>query len=362
MNEIFLGQNLRLIRLFHKLSLQDLADRVGPSKQYLSKIEAGFAAPTDDLVQRLSVVLDVLPAFFYEVDPMPIAEDQCHFRKTMTTSVSTRQEARAYGEMLKRFVSLLDERLQLPEPRFVTGDASTAESIERTAEHSRKLWGLGLGPISNMVRVAENAGAVTLRFEMAPDIDAISIATRRPVIGLNPVGRSSCRARFGLAHELGHFSLHAGISTGDKRTEAEANRFASAFLMPRSTFGKVCARATKGARFDWRAMSAIKREWGVSKAAILYRGRQLGVFSDDVYLRGVIHLKRHGEAIVEVEDPEMPVEQPEVIDAGLQVLSEQVGISVAAIARLLNVRSSIVARLLGQSEFVTTGRALRLVS
>ena len=35
---------------------------------------------------------------------------------------------------------------------------------------------------------------------LAAEIDAISFATRRPVIGVNPEGRSACRTRFGIAH------------------------------------------------------------------------------------------------------------------------------------------------------------------
>ena len=39
----FIGTNLRLIRLFHDLSLTELGVRVGVSKQFLSRVETGAA-------------------------------------------------------------------------------------------------------------------------------------------------------------------------------------------------------------------------------------------------------------------------------------------------------------------------------
>jgi Zn-dependent peptidase ImmA (M78 family)/transcriptional regulator with XRE-family HTH domain len=347
MNSEFLGQNLRLARLFHGLSLQELGDRVDRSKQFLSRVESGFEDPTPALESSLAEVLEVLPEFFRAVDPMPITEEQCHFRKQLTTKVALRQSARARGEMFKRLVAILDKNLELPKYHFVEGDPSTPEQIERAAESSRITWGLGLGPISNMTRVAENAGAVVMKMHgIANEIDAISFATKRPVITLNAEGKSACRARFGIAHEIGHLSVHVGIQTGDKLTESQANRFASAFLMPRSYFVKECERALRGNRLGWRVLAEIKRRWGVSKAAILYRGRQLGIFSDDQYRSGVIHLHRHGEAIREAEDDEFTSEQPEVVPEALKVLEKQCGMPRAVVAREMFVQPRILSLLL----------------
>ncbi|MFX4717515.1 ImmA/IrrE family metallo-endopeptidase, partial [Acinetobacter baumannii] len=92
---------------------------------------------------------------------------------------------------------------------------------------------------------------------------------------MNGDGRSACRERFGIAHELGHFSLHIGVLTGDRLTETQANRFASALLLPRTTFATESRIAMRGSRLNWQGLSELKLRWGVSKAAILFRGRQL---------------------------------------------------------------------------------------
>ena len=343
----FNGSNLRTARLFYGLSQQDLGERIGCSKQFLSRIESGVDVPTSALVAKLGDTLAVLPEFFIEPDPMPIADEQCHFRKQLTTKVAFHQAARARGEFLKRMVNVMDQHLDLPRYDFEEGDATTAEAIEQAAERAREHWGLGLGPIQNMTRVAENAGAVVMPINgLAPEIDAISFATRRPVIVMNAASRSACRLRFGVAHEIGHFCLHIGVQTGDKITESQANRFASSFLMPRRYFAAECRAALRGTRLNWPALVDIKRRWGVSKAAILYRGRQLGVFSDEQYRSGVIGLTRGGEARGEHEDKHMPVEVPDLIADSIQVLREAFGISRAVLAQEMRVQSVLLDELL----------------
>ncbi|QJW79087.1 helix-turn-helix domain-containing protein [Burkholderia glumae] len=343
----FIGSNLRIARLFHGLSQQELGEHIGCSKQFLSRLESGGDVPTPALVSKLCDRLAVLPEFFIVPDPMPIADEQCHFRKQLTTKAALHQSARARGEFLKRMINVMDEHLELPRYDFEEGDASSAEAIEQVAERAREHWGLGLGPIQNMTRIAENAGAVVMPITgLAAEIDAISFATRRPVIAMNSEGRSSCRARFGIAHEIGHFCLHIGVQTGDKLTESQANRFASAFLMPRRYFAAECRTALRGSRLNWAVLADIKARWGVSKAATLYRGRQLGVFSDEQYRSGVIGLTRRGEARAEFEDKDMPLEAPDLITDGIQVLREAFGISRAALAQEMNVQASLLDELL----------------
>jgi len=350
---LFLGANLRLIRLFHGLSLADLGERVGVSKQFLSRVEAGADPVTSQLETTLAEQLEVLPEFFYKLDTDPITEEQCHFRRQLTTKVVLRQVGRARGEMLKRLVNVLDQHVDLPAYRMRSAELTSNETIERGAEQFRAQFGLGAGPLSNITRVAENAGAIVTRVEgLAPEIDAVSFATKRPVIALNSTGRSSCRQRFGIAHELGHFALHIGVLTGDRLTENQANRFASSLLLPRSTFGSECRMGLRGGRLNWSGLSELKLRWGASKAAILFRGHQLGHFSEDQVRSGYIFLRRHGEAIEEFEDHLVAYEEPEVLQEGLKVMREQLGMHMSAIARQMGVQTPLLDRVVKRPEEV----------
>ena len=345
----FIGANLRLARLFHGLTLAELGANVGVSKQFLGRVEIGresglSAAIEQNICERLAV----LPDFFRRIDTAPIADEQCHFRKQLTTKASLRQMARARGEMLKRLLDVLDEHLELPPYRIHESEPLSVDAIEQAAERCRELWLLGRGPLKSMTRIAENAGAVVMRVSgLADEIDAVSFATRRPLIVLNNEKRSTCRSRFAVAHELGHFAMHSGILTGDRFTEDQANRFASSFLMPRSTFVPECARATRGSRLNWPVLSDLKLRWGVSKAAILYRGRQLGVFDDAQVRGGYITLNRHGEATSEREDGQVQPEHPETIVEGLRVLQAELNIPVSTVARSMSIQPALLDNLLG---------------
>jgi Zn-dependent peptidase ImmA (M78 family) len=197
---------------------------------------------------------------------------------------------------------------------------------------------------------------------LATEIDAVSFATKRPLIALNSAGRSACRERFGIAHELGHFSLHIGVLTGDRLTEAQANRFASAFLMPRSTFASECRLAIRGTRLNWPGLSELKLRWGVSKAAIIFRGRQLGMFSDDQAKAGYVGLNRHGEALKEYEDHLIANEEPEVIAESLKVMKEHFGVPQSAVAREMRVQPSLLQTLLASSQTESVSNVVNLLT
>lgn len=358
----FIGTNLRLIRLFHDLSLTDLGERVGVSKQFLSRIETGSEVASAQLETLLAETLDVLPEFFYRIDPNPIVDEQCHFRRQLTTKVALRQVARARGEMLKRLVGVLDEHVELPQYKVGEADPESSESIECAAERFRSMFSLGLGPLSSVTRIAENAGAVVVRVRgLAQEIDAVSFATKRPLIALNGDGRSACRERFGIAHELGHFSLHIGVLTGDRLTETQANRFASALLLPRTTFATESRIAMRGSRLNWQGLSELKLRWGVSKAAILFRGRQLGLFSEDQARAGYVGLNRHGEALKESEDHLIPNEEPEVLAEGLKVMREHFGVPQAAVAREMRVQPQLLQTLLDQPQAEPTANVVSML-
>jgi Zn-dependent peptidase ImmA (M78 family)/transcriptional regulator with XRE-family HTH domain len=349
-HDLFKGINLRLARNCHNYTLGEVGDAVGKSRQFIHRLETGADTPTAELAESLAEYLEVLPGFFFDASGMMIVEDAYHFRKRATTKVAIKQSALAKGEMFRRFVLFVDSKLKLPVCSFSSIEANTPTEIERAAEKCRVDWGLGVGPIDNMVRVAENAGAVVTTFhDVSREVDALSFWSSRPVIVTNNAKGSACRIRFDLAHEIGHFILHEGKTTGDRLTEAEANRFAGAFLLPRSTFVKEFP-ITRGQRLNWAGIGAMKLRWKVSKAAILYRARQLDIISESQYKSGIIMgLRRGGEAIVEEFDDMIDYEEPELIYNALKLLKESFGLTFDDVSHYLNMKTSFVKHFLPQS-------------
>lgn len=64
-----LAEALRLIRIYHDMKQQELADRLCLSKSYISEIEHGKKVPSMEVVQKYSDVFGIPPSsilFFSE--------------------------------------------------------------------------------------------------------------------------------------------------------------------------------------------------------------------------------------------------------------------------------------------------------
>lgn len=339
----FVGSQLRLARVFNELSLEELAEKVNKTRQYIHKLETGQSAPTDELLANLATELSVLPSFFSALPKSVISEQDFHFRKLFSTRAAVKHTAMAKAEIFGRLVSVLEEELKFPSVNIPSlSETKGADDIERAADYCRSIWGLGMGPISNMTRLAENIGAIVTNFQsVSSEVDALSIALHRPVIVRNKAKKSVCRQRFDIAHEIGHFVLHEGQVTGDRVTESQANRFGSAFLVPREMMLRFFPKL-KGNRLDWRKISEFKLQWKVSKAALLYRAHQLNIINDEQYKSGVITLKRTGEATEEKEDHLIDLEEPELLINSVRLLHENKFFTAEKLAAMIEVEKSFL--------------------
>ncbi len=315
---VFYGERLRLARVALGLTLDQVGLRVSATRQYLNQLEQGNKVPTAEMRDALASALGVAPHFFALSAAGGIRPEQCHFRKQRTTPVSVVSQVLARGTLLDGFISRLDHELDLPPVSFPDIPVTTMHDIEDATDEAREHWRLGTGPISNMMRVVENAGAVVSFFGgVSERVDALSIDTVRPMIIRSEAKPAACRLRFDLGHETGHLIMHRGLQTGDKETEDQANRFASAFLLPRSSF---IHEFPRGRFLDWIAIYDLKLRWKVSAAAILRRAYDLRVLSADQYRTGYVHLSKTGQKKFERYDDLIMAEMPELLPNAIGAL------------------------------------------
>ncbi|OTG67303.1 helix-turn-helix domain-containing protein [Acinetobacter silvestris] len=344
----FNGLELKLLRLFNEFSLEDVADKLGKSKQYVHKLETGLSYPTEELLASLCNIFNVKEDFFYQVHS-PLQEDQIHFRSLKTSRQFAKQVVIARAEQLNRLLRFIEKHVNLPEYLINSIDTDhtilTGDQIEKIADDFRVQFELGLAPIQNLTEFCEDIGILITDFDsISNEVDALSLICQKPIIVRNTSKKSVCRQRFDIAHEVGHMVLHNGVITGDTLTESQAHRFASSLLLPQSMLRTNFPILFKGGRFDWAKMSEFKKIWGISKAAILYRAKQLNLIDDNQYKTGVIHLRVHGESKQEVEDPIMLEETPSLLQDAINVILED-NISAEKISEELNISIPILEKL-----------------
>lgn len=339
---VFVGDRLRLARVFNGLSQAELGGRVEVTHASISQAENGLRSPSSAVVERLSAELGFSQDFFFREIRSEFRDEDCYFRKQKTTPVGVRNRVLATGTLFNELLTLVDASVRLPEFTIPEIRVASVEDIETGAEKVREHLGLALdAPIKNVTRALERAGVVVARFAAsAGKIDAFSRSAERGVIVLNVDKGSTSRSRHDKAHECGHLVMHAGLQRETEKEEAQADRFASAFLMPRAAFIREFPRPGP-VRLRLEALVPMKVRWKSSIAAIIRRAHDLRLITPTQYQAAfkqyyARHLHRG-----EWSEPED--EPPEVMSLALKVLEEQ-GVGKPEILRRLGWTPDTLAR------------------
>ena len=298
----FIGARLALARAFQHTTLAKLADTVSASYGLLGHYEKGRRkSPRPDLLAALASALKVQSPFFFEPLHDPWREEECSFRRRAATPERFKKRARAHGTLIDLVLRELSTMAKVPRYAIPSLEACDADATERAADQCRQAWGLGFGPIPHIGRVAERHGVLLIKhLRHADEIDAFSRRGTHSIIVLNTSRTSASRWIFDVAHELGHFVLHEGVETGSKSTEAQANMFASALLLPRRTF----VREFSAKPFSWGHIFELKRRWTVSASAIIRRAFDLSLIDPILYRRCYQHISARGWRKREPHEPE----------------------------------------------------------
>lgn len=336
-------QRITFAREMRSLTKKDLADQIDKTPSAISQIERGLIRPDLETLVRLSMALQVPTIFFMKRDHncKPIQLDSCHFRAKRSTTQTLRRQGVRVGDLLMGFIELLEEKGVIFPPENImptSCSVETLEEVEEAASELRKHWGMGLGPIPNMVKLVESKGILVLpTYKSCDDVDAFSTwRGNRPCIFMSS-SKSASRIRFDIGHELGHLVMHEDISTGDVKTERQAYRFAGAFMAPRESFLTECPR-----KWSFEAFRKLKFRWKMSISALLYRAKDLCLLSPSSYQRAMIQIASYRTD----EGEEWEKEKPTLLDQALELLQDQV--TLTELASELTVYPSELRELLSQ--------------
>ena len=321
-NQAIVPYRINQARISRGLSMSEMAELVGVTKQAISQYETGKNTPSESVLNKIADYLQYSTDFFRK--PMPTnnaTNSGVFFRSNKTVRKMDLKAAEVKIQILREINDYLKVYVDFPEvtfPKIEYNDCGidpiSNEDIEHYAMALRSAWKLGNGPIGNLMNVVQKNGIVVSSTKLRlRKLDGLSEwYNNTPYIFMSTDKETNCRVRFGIAHEIGHLLMHAGnFSPEDIMTEAihkkledEAHRFAGAFLLPKESF----ERDVYSTSIDHFVQ--LKAKWKVSLSAMIKRCETLGIFSYSQikYLKDQMTWKQYWKH--EPLDSEMPVEKP----------------------------------------------------
>lgn len=286
---MFNSERLKLARQRRRLTGKRLAELAGVTPITVSKVENGHL-PEEDTIDRLVSALGFPKEFFMMDDPETLVSDTVSFRSLSKMSAAERNASLAAGSLGIALYEWIDAKFKLPQPDLVDLNKERNRP-EIAARMLRQHWGLGDRPIGNILKLLESKGIRILSLsEDTRNVDAYSFwRGPYPYIFLNQE-KTAERSIFDSAHELAHLVLHhhAGAKN-DKGAEMQADKFASAFLMPEAD---IKSEAVGGNSVN--QIIRAKKRWKVSAMALAYRLNALNMINPWMYRSLCIELGQMG--------------------------------------------------------------------
>ena len=297
----FNGERLKEAVQLRAMRLSDLSTETGISKQSLSLYANGENNPPFENVEIIAKVLRFPMEFFLVKDKCSTTTGNTYFRSqasaTKLLQNAQRKKLEYVAKMYEVLLGYVDfPRLNVPkvavnmnESAFDADSQETMDEIEHLAAETRKQWGIDDGPIKNLQYIVESKGIILTGFqEKDKRVDAFSqyvhVENADPVfiIALALGDKPMERLRFDISHELGHILMHNWGESNENlekdefnAREKQANMFASAFLMPKDSFGRAVAPYATNLEF----YRSLKKQWGVSMQAMIYRAWKLDIIT-----------------------------------------------------------------------------------
>ncbi|HVW85688.1 MAG TPA: XRE family transcriptional regulator [Bryobacteraceae bacterium] len=326
----FIPERLTEAREARGLAQTRLSELTGIKSQSISHYEQGRQSPSPEALALLCEKLELPERYFLR--PMPSnSGDIIFFRALRSPARAARLKAERRLSWLKEITVYLRQWVDLPPARVpslpvpLDSTEPVAAEIEEITEECRQWFRLGFGPLGDIVLLLENIGSIVSRVSLEPELEGSCSQwdSSVPYVFLSD-GESASRIRFDAAHELGHLVMHGRVTPGQARDpeghrvlEAQADRFARAFLLPKRMFGQEVWAPT----ID--ALLTLKKEWNCPVSEMVTRCGEIGLFDYDQVRRALVNLGRRGWRASEPLENTHEPERPRLLARSIRMLIEE---------------------------------------
>jgi Zn-dependent peptidase ImmA (M78 family)/transcriptional regulator with XRE-family HTH domain len=338
------GFMLRLARQLRGFPQNEAAECLRVPNVELSRIETGLKPPSSQLLETASEVFSVPVEFFGQTDAVYGAPVSVHPMWRKKANVSATELHRIVAELnvramhLRRLLEATDVE-PINELRRFDSDEYGNDPVH-IAGLVRRFWRVPDGPIQDLTSMVEDAGMLVVHSDLGgSSVSGVtfSIPASPPLIVLNKA-QPADRTRFTLCHELAHVIMHRYPTPN---MEEEANAFASAFLIPSEDFRPYVV----GRKVDLRLLAALKPEWKVSMASLVFAAERAGAINRTQanYL-----WKQFSVAKIKLREPpelDFEPETPHTVNDLVSLHVHEMGYSLADLSKMLVMNDAEVAKM-----------------
>jgi Zn-dependent peptidase ImmA (M78 family)/DNA-binding XRE family transcriptional regulator len=270
-------QMIILARESRGLSQKELADLMEISAGKLCRVELEDQTLSDDMIEKLCLVLKYPASFFYRPGEAYIVST-INFRKRDKVSTKILSSVEAKVSIFRMNLESLIERTKFPALKIPVLNLLAYESPEAAARQLRKLWKMPKGPVESMTALIEEHGVPVVGIDFGTErVDSWTVILSGGKHAAVVINRALLgdRLRFSLAFELGHLAMHAFIAVEAGRSlDHDSNQFSAEFLMPENDI-----RKDLEGNLTIPRLGELKRKWKVSMQALMYRASDLGLLT-----------------------------------------------------------------------------------
>ncbi|HWD40200.1 MAG TPA: XRE family transcriptional regulator [Fimbriimonas sp.] len=278
-----------LARGYAGITQTELAQKIDRTQSFVARMERGEMDYVP-FALSLSNATGMALSFFRPDQTFLLPQSAITFRKRKACPAPIRHRADFFAASAHALAApLVGNFIRYPTPDIPNIPIDPPTDIHaariaggQAAKKLREEWGIGWGPITDVIRLIESKGVKLFYVrESAEHLDGFAFWTAgTPYIFLNQLTEDPARVRLDACHELGHLVMHRELEHDSSidLIEAMAHGFAAEFLAPWDTF-KLEAPIIP----DLNRLGKLRARWRISMQAMVMHMYAHGAISHTAY-------------------------------------------------------------------------------
>lgn len=276
------GKKIKFYRLKNKLTIADLALKLGCTSAAISQYENDHREPDMDVLKKLSDIFGITPL---DLLPSTLTTEFCHsgFRTNKRLSKTDKESfLLEIEEKCSKQIEILDILSLDAGNKFQADSLDFNIDSKKAAKLIRKRLGVHeSGPILSIVEPLEYLNIIVLSFDAGESIEGCN----GTINGINYIffnkNRTLERQRFTMVHEFVHLFFNHLEDIDKKELENKVNEITAIILISdEDVCREIGGRSNKLSKFF---IESVAKEYIIAPSCLVRRLKDLNIVNDYYY-------------------------------------------------------------------------------